>query len=67
MAYLESIICTENDNKVHFDHNKLSKNVTIALSVDNSPALKTKAKDLQKKTELQALLIESLITKQRNN
>lgn len=69
MAYFESIICTENDNRVRFDHDKQSKSVFIQLAASQgaSPQEKREVKDQRKKTELQALLIESLITKQRQN
>jgi predicted nucleotidyltransferase len=32
IAYLESIVCTENDNKVAFDHDRQAKQVCIRLA-----------------------------------
>jgi len=35
IAYLESIICTENDNRVIFAHNKQTKSITIGLAQES--------------------------------
>lgn len=45
MAYLESIICTENENKVRFEHDKHTKSVFIQLASSHGVSQQEKLKE----------------------